>query len=576
MFSSIAQIFKQQNGQQTNSNFKNADIQKPTTFDFDKKLNTDFGMNLVNNYTNLSLRQIMNGQGTAFLSKDLINLGKTSIRLDDKETYRKMLNNSSSCQNNKSNLNQQNKQLIHDFTKSLLTQNATKKRDFSFLLKKNDNLIKSNWYNASGLENKPNTHQLSSFYKPFSHLTNAQLPYGKRVSLLENLKKIDEQERTNFHSDCIDLENDLNNVVQRTLVENKQFVMEYDDNHFGNISKGTSSLCISEPWEDVQEEDMEVDDPTQQPKLSAPVDIHDKNFADKIAKRLEQVDIEQNRILKEKENKYKEVEENTRLTIQELEKISKERMLKGTNVSKLKYYPPCYDVEQQDELSDIEYPPEDEELSDLEDLKDEEEEIKLTKEIVTEVDKVLSIRNMDQLITNQYNCEIRRKDIETLQGLNWLNDEVINFYFNMLMERNPKKIYCFNTFFYGKLKDSGHRMLKRWTKKVDIFSFNLILIPIHLGMHWTLASIDMLNKEINYYDSMNGNNQECVKLLLIYLRDELEDKKKEVLDTENWKTTIVKGIPQQMNGSDCGMFTCKYADYLSRGKSFTFNQVRDF
>ena len=27
-----------------------------------------------------------------------------------------------------------------------------------------------------------------------------------------------------------------------------------------------------------------------------------------------------------------------------------------------------------------------------------------------------------------------------------------------------------------------------------------------------------------------------------------------------------------MNGSDCGMFTCKFAEYISRRARFTFNQ----
>ncbi|GLD74411.1 sentrin-specific protease 1 [Lates japonicus] len=33
-----------------------------------------------------------------------------------------------------------------------------------------------------------------------------------------------------------------------------------------------------------------------------------------------------------------------------------------------------------------------------------------------------------------------------------------------------------------------------------------------------------------------------------------------------------KEIPQQMNGSDCGMFTCKYADYITKDKPITFTQ----
>lgn len=32
-------------------------------------------------------------------------------------------------------------------------------------------------------------------------------------------------------------------------------------------------------------------------------------------------------------------------------------------------------------------------------------------------------------------------------------------------------------------------------------------------------------------------------------------------------------IPQQMNGSDCGMFTCKYAEYITKEKPIKFTQV---
>ena len=35
------------------------------------------------------------------------------------------------------------------------------------------------------------------------------------------------------------------------------------------------------------------------------------------------------------------------------------------------------------------------------------------------------------------------------------------------------------------------------------------------------------------------------------------DKKGSTFDTSNFQSVIVKDIPQQMNGSDCGMFTCK-------------------
>lgn len=61
----------------------------------------------------------------------------------------------------------------------------------------------------------------------------------------------------------------------------------------------------------------------------------------------------------------------------------------------------------------------------------------------------------------------------------------------------------------------------------------------------------------------------------IYLKEEHADKKSTAqLDLSTWNCIHVKDVPQQMNGSDCGMFTCKYAEYASRGKTvFSFNQV---
>lgn len=185
----------------------------------------------------------------------------------------------------------------------------------------------------------------------------------------------------------------------------------------------------------------------------------------------------------------------------------------------------------------------------------------------------------EESLVSGFGADITRKDIQTLKGLNWLNDEIINFYMSLICERNQNepemtKVYAFTTFFYPKLVKDGYNTLRRWTRKVDIFSYDLILIPVHLGLHWTLSCIDFACKEIRYYDSMNGNNNECLIALRNYLKDEFADKKKSQFDFSDWNFFHVKDVPQQMNGSDCGMFTCKYAEFLSRGKTvFNFNQV---
>ena len=63
-------------------------------------------------------------------------------------------------------------------------------------------------------------------------------------------------------------------------------------------------------------------------------------------------------------------------------------------------------------------------------------------------------------------------------------------------------------------------------------------------------------------------------LLSNHLREEHKIKKEAVLDLSEWNQIIAENIPQQMNGSDCGMFACLFAEFLSRDAEFTFSQEK--
>lgn len=202
----------------------------------------------------------------------------------------------------------------------------------------------------------------------------------------------------------------------------------------------------------------------------------------------------------------------------------------------------------------------------------------LTEEMEAEVNKVLRGGSSHEVLSEGFGLSLTRKDLQTLSNLNWLNDEVINFYMNLLVERSKDpslpSVNTFNTFFYPKLRSSGYSAVRRWTKKTDIFSKDILLVPVHLGVHWCLAVVDLRKKAIMYFDSMGGNNDEACRLLFDYLQQESKDKKGKELDTSGWTLHSKKRheIPQQMNGSDCGMFTCKYADYITKDKPITFTQ----
>lgn len=72
--------------------------------------------------------------------------------------------------------------------------------------------------------------------------------------------------------------------------------------------------------------------------------------------------------------------------------------------------------------------------------------------------------------------EVGLKELQLLGPRQWLNDEVINFYGALLMERAAKegkrKVHFFNSFFFTKMAKDGYEKSRigRWTKKVGCAS----------------------------------------------------------------------------------------------------------
>jgi sentrin-specific protease 1 len=133
-------------------------------------------------------------------------------------------------------------------------------------------------------------------------------------------------------------------------------------------------------------------------------------------------------------------------------------------------------------------------------------------------------------VVEAYNSAIWRKEIDLLQDIGCLNNEVITFYMQMIGERSERRDewpteYVFNTFFFGKLLSNGHRGVKRWTSKVDIFSYKLVFIPLHIGLHWCRAAVDFNRRKVSYYDSLGSSNSTCLDLICLYLEEEHADKK---------------------------------------------------
>lgn len=185
------------------------------------------------------------------------------------------------------------------------------------------------------------------------------------------------------------------------------------------------------------------------------------------------------------------------------------------------------------------------------------------------------------------NVPVTREDLVRLKPNAWLNDEVINFYVELLKKREMEKgkgnegCYFQNSFFYAKLYEFDKRKrrhvydftrVRRWTRKVDVFGFEKMVVPINQGnMHWSLCVVNFKEKSVEHYDSLGSKNSPCGKVLMKWVVDEAKHKKKIELDESEWKL-ICHGsrVPQQCNSDDCGVFLCKFADYVAKGREMDF------
>ncbi|KAF3126599.1 Smt3-specific protease [Orbilia oligospora] len=169
------------------------------------------------------------------------------------------------------------------------------------------------------------------------------------------------------------------------------------------------------------------------------------------------------------------------------------------------------------------------------------------------------------------------RSLKTLNGSQWLNDEVINSYIHLVKEREnqdgSRRMITMNSAFVSSFKESGYGRVARWAKKAgaageEILKLKGIIIPIHRNFHWTLAFVNVEKKRFEYYDSLAGN-WDPISLLRSWMKQEVGSK---YIDGE-WEDFYPGSqTPQQGNGYDCGVFLCKTAEVIARGGVLNFSQ----
>ncbi|XP_050052951.1 sentrin-specific protease 1-like isoform X3 [Aphis gossypii] len=160
-----------------------------------------------------------------------------------------------------------------------------------------------------------------------------------------------------------------------------------------------------------------------------------------------------------------------------------------------------------------------------------------------------------------------------------LDDKYINKYMNLITIRSGNNVYVFDTFFFTALSEKGYSRVHRWTKNIDIFSKQKLMIPIYIKEEncWCLVLIDMTKNVLKYYDKSGKYDPKHIRLIVKYLKLEHVMRKGEFLKTQFTESPI-KIFNSDVGILDCGLFICVIAEHLSRNARllFTLKDMRRF
>lgn len=196
-------------------------------------------------------------------------------------------------------------------------------------------------------------------------------------------------------------------------------------------------------------------------------------------------------------------------------------------------------------------------------------EIMILEIIIEEMSKIVSTIPYFEVKYKKHRLTL--DDLSTLASDNWLNDQVLNMYGELIMEFADSKVHFLNSFFHRQLMTKGYEGVKRWTKQVDLFSKHLLLVPVHLEVHWCLVTADFIKKTICLYDSQGIGLQKVARNIVKYLIKEAKEKKQSAFEM-GWTVLLQEEIPQQTNENDCGVFVLEYSRCLALSEPLQFLQ----
>ena len=171
--------------------------------------------------------------------------------------------------------------------------------------------------------------------------------------------------------------------------------------------------------------------------------------------------------------------------------------------------------------------------------------------------------------------------LSSLEGNDWLNDNIINDYCDLL-GRKYKDVMIFTTFFSEMFftRNRGYSIASRYCRSRDIFEKRLVIFPIVHHSHWFTAILNFDKKEIKMLDpylkennliEINDHMNWLEKLEHNFLALYFYERGYSDWISLNKSVCIPPEIPKQDDGSNCGVFLLEFCRCLCSRQSFNFS-----
>jgi len=178
----------------------------------------------------------------------------------------------------------------------------------------------------------------------------------------------------------------------------------------------------------------------------------------------------------------------------------------------------------------------------------------------------------NKIVVTYGDTTLHQSDVDLLEGDNWVNDNIIAFYFEWLTNerfKEFKEIILFmdpSTIFLTENSEDPEE-LKTCLVALNLDTKARVFMPINNhtttetagGTHWALLVYEREHDRFVYYDSYYSEIIEAARLAAFKIYP--------LLGVEDYKEGNVPKItlgecPKQINGYDCGLYVASFAELL--------------